>query len=143
MLLDGAFVGCYQIGFGPITWLILSEIFPLEIRSTAVSAGALANFGSGRGGAVDPALAVPLLPWLGGQVSEWHGCSAERQAYPMGPSAPPLPGGNVLVALLFDFERLRFGEAILFGQFMEGPVSDFCCDAHTTPQENTVPFFHP
>eukprot|EP00667_Euglena_gracilis_P005927 EG_transcript_5969 len=65
-----AFVGCYQIGFGPITWLILSEIFPLEIRSTAVSAGALANFGS-----------------------------------------------NVLVALLFDFERLRFGEAILFGQF--------------------------
>ena len=40
------FVGCYQIGFGPITWLILSEIFPLRIRSAAVSIGTLANFGS-------------------------------------------------------------------------------------------------
>lgn len=40
------FVGCYQIGFGPITWLVLSEIFPLRIRSAAVSMGTLANFGS-------------------------------------------------------------------------------------------------
>ncbi len=41
-----AFVGGYQVGFGPITWLILSEIFPLEIRSAAVSLGTLANFSS-------------------------------------------------------------------------------------------------
>mmetsp|Transcript_4139 Transcript_4139/g.9094 ORF Transcript_4139/g.9094 Transcript_4139/m.9094 type:complete len:157 (+) Transcript_4139:172-642(+) len=41
-----AYVGFYQIGFGPITWLILSEVFPLEIRSAAVSVGTLANFGS-------------------------------------------------------------------------------------------------
>lgn len=41
-----AFVGSYQIGFGPITWLVLSEIFPLRIRSAAVSMGTLANFGS-------------------------------------------------------------------------------------------------
>ena len=41
-----AFVGSYQIGFRPITWLILSEIFPLRIRSAAVSMGTLANFGS-------------------------------------------------------------------------------------------------
>ena len=40
------FVGCYQIGFGPITWLVLSEIFPLRVRSAAVSMGTLANFGS-------------------------------------------------------------------------------------------------
>lgn len=40
------FVGCYQIGFGPITWLVLSEIFPLRVRSAAVSIGTLANFGS-------------------------------------------------------------------------------------------------
>lgn len=40
------FVGCYQVGFGPITWLVLSEIFPLRIRSAAVSMGTLANFGS-------------------------------------------------------------------------------------------------
>eukprot|EP01040_Poterioochromonas_malhamensis_P015673 gene15673-17580_t len=40
------FVGSYQIGFGPITWLILSEIFPLRVRSGAVSLGTLANFSS-------------------------------------------------------------------------------------------------
>ena len=41
-----AFVGSYQIGFGPMTWLVLSEIFPLRIRSAAVSIGTLANFAS-------------------------------------------------------------------------------------------------
>lgn len=41
-----SFVGSYQVGFGPITWLILSEIFPLRVRSAAVSIGTLANFGS-------------------------------------------------------------------------------------------------
>lgn len=41
-----AFVGSYQIGFGPVTWLVLSEVFPLRIRSAAVSIGTLANFGS-------------------------------------------------------------------------------------------------
>uniref|UniRef100_A0A7S1J0V0 Major facilitator superfamily (MFS) profile domain-containing protein n=1 Tax=Eutreptiella gymnastica TaxID=73025 RepID=A0A7S1J0V0_9EUGL len=65
-----AFVGCYQVGFGPVTWLILSEVFPLQIRSAAVSIGTLANFGS-----------------------------------------------NVLVTLLFEYERTTFGEALLFGQF--------------------------
>jgi hypothetical protein len=29
-----------------VTWLILSEVFPLKIRSAAVSVGTLANFGS-------------------------------------------------------------------------------------------------
>jgi MFS family permease len=65
-----AFVGCYQVGFGPITWLVLSEIFPLRVRSAAVSMGTLANFGS-----------------------------------------------NLLVALLFEWERQNLGEGILFGQF--------------------------
>ena len=40
------FVGSYQIGFGPITWLILSEIFPLRVRSGAISLGAFTNFAS-------------------------------------------------------------------------------------------------
>lgn len=65
-----AFVGSYQIGFGPITWLVLSEIFPLRIRSAAVSIGTLANFGS-----------------------------------------------NLLVAALFEAERLSVGEPVLFAQF--------------------------
>eukprot|EP01041_Mallomonas_annulata_P011154 gene11154-23314_t len=64
------FVGCYQIGFGPITWLILSEIFPLRIRSGAVSIGTLANFGS-----------------------------------------------NLLIALVFEAERVSVGESLLFAQF--------------------------
>ena len=65
-----AFVGSYQIGFGPITWLVLSEIFPLRVRGAAVSIGTLANFGS-----------------------------------------------NLLVALLFEVERVSLGETALFGQF--------------------------
>lgn len=40
------YVGGYQIGFGPITWLVLSEIFPLAVRSPAMSVGTLLNFGS-------------------------------------------------------------------------------------------------
>mmetsp|Transcript_35118 Transcript_35118/g.87579 ORF Transcript_35118/g.87579 Transcript_35118/m.87579 type:complete len:550 (+) Transcript_35118:83-1732(+) len=40
------FVGGYQIGFGPITWLVLSEIFPAAVRSPAMSIGTLLNFGS-------------------------------------------------------------------------------------------------
>jgi len=41
-----SYVGFYQIGFGPISWLILSEVFPQKIRSSAVSLGTLANFAS-------------------------------------------------------------------------------------------------
>lgn len=32
-----AVVGAYSIGFGPLTWLLLSEIFPAEIRGRAFS----------------------------------------------------------------------------------------------------------
>lgn len=38
------YVGCYQASFGPITWLILSEIFPLRTRGRALSVGVLLNF---------------------------------------------------------------------------------------------------
>merc|ERR1719183_495256 len=41
-----SYVGFYQIGFGPISWLILSEVFPQRIRSSAVSLGTLTNFAS-------------------------------------------------------------------------------------------------
>ncbi|KAA8492444.1 D-xylose-proton symporter-like 3, chloroplastic [Porphyridium purpureum] len=40
------YVGSYQIGFGPCTWLVLSEIFPIRIRSSALGLGTLTNFGS-------------------------------------------------------------------------------------------------
>lgn len=40
------YVGCYQISFGPISWLMVSEIFPLRTRGRALSVTSLVNFGS-------------------------------------------------------------------------------------------------
>lgn len=38
------YIGGYQIGFGPIAWLLISEIFPLEVRGKAVSLAVVMNF---------------------------------------------------------------------------------------------------
>lgn len=38
------YIGGYQIGFGPISWLFISEIFPLEVRGKAVSIAVVTNF---------------------------------------------------------------------------------------------------
>jgi sugar porter (SP) family MFS transporter len=35
----------YQVGFGPIVWLLISEIFPLSVRGSALSVTAMVNFG--------------------------------------------------------------------------------------------------
>jgi len=35
----------YQVGFGPIAWLIISEVFPLRTRTRALSLAVVANFG--------------------------------------------------------------------------------------------------
>lgn len=43
------YVCCYQISFGPISWLIVSEIFPLQVRSLAISFATLVNFSSNFG----------------------------------------------------------------------------------------------
>ena len=40
------YVSGYQIGFGPISWLMISEIFPLGIRGSALSTAAMVNFGA-------------------------------------------------------------------------------------------------
>lgn len=39
------YIAAYQIGFGPITWCMLSEIFPLEIRGKAIALGVELNYG--------------------------------------------------------------------------------------------------
>eukprot|EP00475_Leptophrys_vorax_P022938 TRINITY_DN31201_c0_g1_i1.p1 TRINITY_DN31201_c0_g1~~TRINITY_DN31201_c0_g1_i1.p1 ORF type:complete len:372 (-),score=7.62 TRINITY_DN31201_c0_g1_i1:93-1115(-) len=39
-----AFVGCYQVSFGPIAWLMVSEVFPLGVRGRAQSVATLLNF---------------------------------------------------------------------------------------------------
>jgi MFS family permease len=38
------YIGGYQVGFGPISWLLISEIFPLEVRGKAVSIAVVTNF---------------------------------------------------------------------------------------------------
>lgn len=40
------YVGSYQISFGPISWLMVSEIFPLRTRGRGISLAVLTNFGS-------------------------------------------------------------------------------------------------
>jgi sugar porter (SP) family MFS transporter len=38
------YIGGYQVGFGPITWCVVSEIFPLEIRGKAIALGVELNY---------------------------------------------------------------------------------------------------
>eukprot|EP00904_Undaria_pinnatifida_P002460 jgi/Undpi1/12214/HiC_scaffold_5.g01890.m1 len=38
------YIGGYQVGFGPVVWLIISEIFPLDVRGKAISVAVVANF---------------------------------------------------------------------------------------------------
>uniref|UniRef100_A0A0E0MB82 Major facilitator superfamily (MFS) profile domain-containing protein n=1 Tax=Oryza punctata TaxID=4537 RepID=A0A0E0MB82_ORYPU len=40
------YVGCYQLSFGPIGWLMISEVFPLRLRGRGLSIAVLVNFAS-------------------------------------------------------------------------------------------------
>lgn len=40
------YVGCYQLSFGPIGWLMISEIFPLRMRGRGLSLAVFINFGA-------------------------------------------------------------------------------------------------
>lgn len=40
------YVSCYQLSFGPIGWLMISEIFPLRMRGRGLSIAVLVNFAS-------------------------------------------------------------------------------------------------
>lgn len=39
-----SYIAGYQVGFGPITWCIVSETFPLEIRGKAIAMGLEMNY---------------------------------------------------------------------------------------------------
>lgn len=41
-----AYVACFAFSLGPIFWLMIAEIYPLKIRSRAMSLAAAANWGS-------------------------------------------------------------------------------------------------
>jgi len=47
----------YQVGFGPIAWLLISEVFPLNSRTAALSLAVVVNFGFNL-------LATLTLPYL-------------------------------------------------------------------------------
>jgi SP family galactose:H+ symporter-like MFS transporter len=38
------YVGSFAVGLGPVFWLVLSEIYPLQIRGRAMSVGTVANW---------------------------------------------------------------------------------------------------
>lgn len=38
------YIGGYQVGFGPVAWILVSEIFPLEIRGETVALAVCCNF---------------------------------------------------------------------------------------------------
>ncbi|XP_057752391.1 D-xylose-proton symporter-like 3, chloroplastic isoform X1 [Arachis stenosperma] len=40
------YVGSYQVSFGPISWLMVSEVFPLRTRGRGISLAVLTNFAS-------------------------------------------------------------------------------------------------
>lgn len=40
------YVGAYQVSFGPISWLLVGEVFPLKVRGQAIALASLTNFGS-------------------------------------------------------------------------------------------------
>ena len=40
------YVAGYQVSYGPISWLMVSEIFPMQVRSQAVGLATMVNFGA-------------------------------------------------------------------------------------------------
>jgi sugar porter (SP) family MFS transporter len=62
------YIASFAISLGPVFWLMISEIYPLRIRGTAMSVASIANWGSN----FLVALTFPvLLATLGGTGSFW------------------------------------------------------------------------
>jgi sugar porter (SP) family MFS transporter len=68
------YVGSFAVGLGPVFWLLLSEIYPLNIRGRAMSVGTVANWGANLLVAVSfltltHSLGKPATFWLFGGIS--------------------------------------------------------------------------
>jgi SP family galactose:H+ symporter-like MFS transporter len=64
----GLYIASFAISLGPVFWLMISEIYPLRIRGTAMSVASIANWGSN----FLVALMFPvLLAALGGATLFW------------------------------------------------------------------------
>lgn len=62
------YIASFAISLGPVFWLMISEIYPLRIRGTAMSVASVANWGSN----FAVALSFPVvLATLGGAGSFW------------------------------------------------------------------------
>jgi sugar porter (SP) family MFS transporter len=62
------YIASFAISLGPVFWLMISEIYPLRIRGSAMSVASIANWGSN----FAVALTFPvLLATLGGAGSFW------------------------------------------------------------------------
>lgn len=55
------YVAAFAIGLGPVFWLLIAEIYPLNVRSPAMSLAALANWGANW---VVAATFLSLITWL-------------------------------------------------------------------------------
>jgi len=62
------YVGGYQVGFGPIAWLMISEIFSLKVRGSAMSIAAICNFG---GNLLVTILFNNIITWIGADGAFW------------------------------------------------------------------------
>lgn len=64
----GLYIASFAISLGPVFWLMISEIYPLRIRGTAMSVASLANWGSN----FLVALSFPIiLAGFGGAGAFW------------------------------------------------------------------------
>ena len=66
------YTGAYQASFGPISWLIVGEVFPLSIRGQALALATLTNFGAN----FLVSLVIPSLQEMFGQSALYFGFAA-------------------------------------------------------------------
>jgi sugar porter (SP) family MFS transporter len=99
------YVASFAIGLGPIFWLMISEIFPLNIRSAAMASCTVANWGfnflvsftflqlvstAGKGGAffTYAALGIAAIVFFAWKVPETKGRSLEEIEHDLGADEP-------------------------------------------------------
>jgi MFS family permease len=101
------YVASFAIGLGPIFWLMISEIFPLKVRSAAMATCTVANWGfnflvsftflqlistAGKGGAffTYAALGVAAIVFFAWKVPETKGRSLEEIEHDLGAEDAPV-----------------------------------------------------
>ena len=60
------YVGCFAFSLGPITWLLISEVFPLRERGRGMSIATLSNWGANFGVSL---VFLPMLEALGAMAT--------------------------------------------------------------------------